>query len=96
MKIETLPSAQKDLRHGFNFYERQAAGVGAHFVNTLSFEVQQLRLAAGIHSKRGKLFRVKSKKFPYWIYYGIIDSVVYVSAILDARRSSSFIRRREK
>jgi|GEM_PF-375091 len=95
-EVEILPSAKKDLRRGFGFYERQALGVGIYFVDKLSSEARALQFTAGIHSKRGKLFRVKSKKFPYWIYYAIVDSVVYVSAILDARQDPLKIQQREK
>ncbi|MBX9577341.1 MAG: type II toxin-antitoxin system RelE/ParE family toxin [Chthoniobacterales bacterium] len=95
-EVEILPSAKKDLLRGFDFYERQESGIGAYFVNKLSAEAQALQFTAGIHSKRGSLFRVKSRKFPYWIYYAIVDSVVYVSAVLDARRSPVIIRKREK
>jgi hypothetical protein len=95
-KVKLLASAKKDLREGFRFYERQEFGVGTYFVNTLSSEAMALQFTGGVHLKRGNLFRVKSKKFPYWIYYAIRNSVVYVIIILDARRSPEVIRKREK
>ncbi len=95
-EVKILPSAKKDLRRGLNFYERQDSGVGLYFIDKLSSESQALQFTAGIHSKRGKFFRVKSKEFPYWIYYAMVDSVVYVSAILDARQDPSKIEQREK
>ncbi|MBM3857994.1 MAG: type II toxin-antitoxin system RelE/ParE family toxin [Verrucomicrobia bacterium] len=95
-EVEILPSAKKDLRRGFGFYERQTSGVGLYFVDKLSAEAQALQFTAGIHSKRGKLFRVKSKKFPYWIYCRISDSMVYVRAFLNARQNPSKIQQREK
>ena len=96
MKVKVLSLARRDLKYGFDFYERQESGVGSYFVNTLYSETSALCITAGIHSKRGKLFRMKSRKFPYWIYYVIRDEIVYVLTILDARRSPSTIRRREK
>ena len=96
MDVKVLPSAEKDLDCGFVFYEQREIGVGNYFLKTLRADMRVLSFSAGIHSKRGKLFRMKSKKFPHWIYYGVIDSVVYVSAVLEARRSPSFIHRSEK
>ncbi|MBX9578237.1 MAG: type II toxin-antitoxin system RelE/ParE family toxin [Chthoniobacterales bacterium] len=96
MKVRTRASAKKDLYSGYYFYEQQEVGIGDYFVNTISAEVSSLQVTAGIHSKRGKLFRVKSKFFPYWIYYSIKDNTVRVVAILDARQSPEKIYRREK
>lgn len=96
MKVRILKSAQNDLRRGFRFYESSQIGVGGYFVRTLVSETQALEVTAGIHSKRGNLFRMKSKKFPYWIYYRVFDSIVYVRAVLDARQDPSKIQRREK
>ena len=96
MKVKIQISAQRDLDHGYYFYEEQVTGVGEYFFNTLISEARALKVTAGIHSKRGKLFRVKSKKFPYWIYYEIGTDAIRVVAILDARQSPEKIHRREK
>ncbi|MFI0348242.1 MAG: type II toxin-antitoxin system RelE/ParE family toxin [Chthoniobacterales bacterium] len=96
MEIEVLPSAQKDLKTGRFFYERQQTGLGKYFFKTLELEIDSLEFFAGIHVRRGELFRFKSKKFPYLIYYGMTREVVYVSAVLDARRSPFRIHAREQ
>ncbi|HLB34894.1 MAG: hypothetical protein A3F67_02695 [Verrucomicrobia bacterium RIFCSPHIGHO2_12_FULL_41_10] len=95
MKVITRASAKRDMRRGYDFYERQEVGVGKYFFETLSAEVSSLQHTAGIHSKCGKLYRMKSKKFPYWIYYQIAGEIVRVVAILDARQSSLRIHQRE-
>ena len=96
VKVKIQTSAQRDLDHGYYFYEQQEVGVGEYFFNMLISESRALKVTAGIHFKRGKLFRVKSKKFPYWIYYATAAEVVRVVAILDARQSPEKILRREK
>ena len=35
MKIKILLSANEDLINGFYFYERQSAGLGSYFLDTL-------------------------------------------------------------
>lgn len=95
MEVRILPSAENDLRKGYHFYENQCLGLGGYFYNSLYHEIGSLQRIAGIHSKRGKLFRMKTKKFPYVIYYQIVDSVVYVRAILDVRQNSVAIQQRE-
>ncbi len=96
MNIRIQPSAEKDLDRSFDFYERQEVFLGDYFLEMVFSAIRKLQFTAGIHSKRGNLFRVKSKKFPHWIYYRIAESVIYVVAVLDARRSPSIIRKREK
>ena len=123
MEIRIQPSAEKDLDRGFDFYERQEVCLGDYFLETLLSNINKLQFIAGIHAKRGNLFRVKSKTymrrgsrwidcrqaarkgeprgrervaFPYWIYYRIAESIIYVVAVLDARRSPAVIRKREK
>ena len=96
MEIRIQPSAEKDLDCGFEFYEQQESFLGDYFLKKIRSDIEDLQFTAGIHSKRGFLFCVKSKKFPYWIYYRIAGSVIYIVAVLDARRSSKLIYKREK
>lgn len=69
---------------------------GYYFVRTLIAEAETLEVTVGIHSKRGKWVRAKSKKLPYSIYCQISDFVLYIRAILDARQESSKIHQRGK
>lgn len=49
MKVRILESARRDLRCGHNFYERQEAGVGEYFLNSLIADIDSLALYGGIH-----------------------------------------------
>ena len=55
MKIKILKSAKNDLREGFYFYESQQAGLGTYFLETLSSDIESLKLFAGIHSTVGRV-----------------------------------------
>jgi len=96
MKLRIMPSAKRDLRSGFRFYERQAVGIGDYFLDSLSSDIDSICLFGGIHRKRGELFRFKSKRFPFWIYYRIDEDTAFVVAVLDARQASWRIMRRER
>jgi hypothetical protein len=52
MRILILPSARDDLADGFAFYERQEAGLGNYFLESLFSDIESLRLYAGIHPKQ--------------------------------------------
>lgn len=66
MIVEVLATAEEDLWAGFNFYDQQISGLGDYFLRSLRSDIIGLRLTAGIHSKRGKLFRIKSKHTAGW------------------------------
>ena|SRR5580698_8838297 len=94
MSILILPSARDDLSDGFKFYERQKAGVGTYFLESLFSDIESLRLYAGVHPKQFGYHRLLSKRFPYAIYYDQQHKTVRVWAVLDCRRNPGAIRGR--
>ena len=49
MKIHIVAQAEDDLVDGYNFYEDQAPGLGAYFLDCIYSDVESLVLYAGIH-----------------------------------------------
>lgn len=78
---------------GFHFYERQEAGLGTYFLDTLYSDINSLRIYGGIHRKAYKnLHRALSKRFPFAIYCTLELETVRVRSIVDCRRNPSWIR----
>src|SRR5271170_1509789 len=94
MRILILPSARDDLSDGFEFYERQQAGLGDYFLESLFSDIESLLLYAGIHPKRFGYHRLLSKRFPYAVYYDQERKTVRVWAVLDCRADPNAIRER--
>jgi len=92
MRILILPSARDDLSDGFKFYERQGAGLGDYFLESLFSDIESLRLYAGIHLKRFGYHRLLSKRFPYSVYYDKERRMARVWAVLDSRSDPNAIR----
>lgn len=93
MKIRILSSAFNDLADGRDFYERQGAGLGAYFLDSLFSDIDSLALYAGIHRKVFGFHRQLSKRFPHAIYYqveGANETVIY--RVLDCRQNPAKIR----
>jgi plasmid stabilization system protein ParE len=86
MKVQVLRSALEDLAAGRKFYDRQEAGVGDYFFDSLFAEIDSLALYGGIHSVHFGFHRLLAKRFPYAIYYRIIDGKAIVFRVLDCRR----------
>ena len=94
--MRILPSAKRDLHRGFRLYEHQENGIGSYFLDSLYSDIESICLFAGIHRRVGELFRFKSKRFPFWVYYRVEVDTAYVVAVLDARQAPWKVRRRER
>lgn len=95
MKIRILASASRDLIEGYRFYEMQAEGVGAYFLDSLYSDIDSLIISAGMHSVHfGNYHRLLAKRFPFAVYYRVEEETVFVYAVLDCRRRPAWIRKR--
>ena len=94
MRIRILNQAEQDLEDGYVFYESQCSGLGMYFLDSLFWDIDSLAYFAGIHPIAFGYHRLLAKRFPFAIYYKIIDNVVLVFAVLDCRQNPSAIRMR--
>lgn len=92
MTLRILSLAEADLLKGFQFYERQRRGVGWYFLETLSSDIESLRLYAGTHRRVFGYHRMLSKRFPFAIYYELRDKEIRVWRVLDCRRDPRWIK----
>ncbi len=96
MKVEDvilLKEVANDLHDGKAFYDQREAGVGDYFWDSLIADIESLIIYAGIHKKSHGLYRMLAKRFPYAIYYDIVDKIAYVIAVLPMRRDPAWIER---
>ena len=93
MKVRILRAALNDLARGREFYDRQSEGIGGYFFDSLFAEIDSLVLYAGIHRKQFGYHRLLAQRFPYAIYYRIIEGEAVVHRVLDCRRDPRWIRR---
>ena len=92
MNLRILASAFHDLADGRDFYERQGAGVGEYFLDSLFSDIDSLALYAGIHRKVFGFHRLLSKRFPYAVYYQFDGRNTIVYRVLDLRQDPRKIR----
>jgi plasmid stabilization system protein ParE len=94
VQMRILSPAERDLEEGYNFYERQAPGLGSYFLDSLYSDIDSLSYFAGIHCLIFGHHRLLSKRFPFAVYYKVVVEEILVVAVLDCRRSPSWIRKR--
>jgi hypothetical protein len=96
MNVSILPAAMDDLAEGFLFYEKQEAGLGDYFLNSLLADVDSLKLYGGVHRKIFGFHRSLAKRFPFAIYYEMKTEQIFVRAVLDCRRDPKWTRQKLK
>ena len=93
MRIEVLTHAKEDLFDGYLFYERQEAGIGDYFLDSLSADIESLLLHHCYHRRFYGFHRMIARVFPFFIYYRVKDETIYVDAVVDQRRNPASIKR---
>lgn len=93
MKVRIVRSALDDIAAGREFYEGQEEGVGAYFFHSIFAEIDSLVLFGGTHRIVFGFHRMLARRFPYAVYYRIIQCEIVVFRVLDCRRSPARIRK---
>jgi len=83
LKLQLLNTAEDDLVAGFEFYEKQRAGLGEYFLDSLFSDIDSLLIFFGSHPEVFGHYRALSKRFPFAIYYQINGEIIKVKAVLD-------------
>lgn len=93
MTIEILDKAEDDLVNGFGFYESQQSGLGTYFRESLSADIESLRIRGGVHRLVYRNYhRALSKRFPFAIFYTVSGNTVFIQAVVDCRRKPAWIK----
>jgi hypothetical protein len=94
VKITILNPVEADIEDGYRFYDSQSPGLGVYFLDCLYSDIDSLAYFGGIHPFVFGYYRQLSKRFPFAIYYRIVENTVVVFAVLDCRRDPSWVRKR--
>jgi len=95
VKIRILDAASQDLIDGARFYEKQEAGLGGYFIDSLFSDIDSLQVYAGIHPLFfGDYHRMLAKRFPFAVYYKVAGNIISIHAVLDCRRNPAWTRKR--
>jgi hypothetical protein len=92
MKVRVLRPAIEDVATGRTFYDAQASGVGTYFFDSIFAEIDSLVLYGGIHRIQFGFHRLLARRFPYAIYYRILNDEAVVFRVIDCRRDPTWIR----
>jgi len=92
--VRLTEDAIKDLDKAAQFYDGIESGLGTYFFNAILNDLEALEFFGGLHQRRFGFYAYPSKRFPFFIYYDLNDSIVDVVAILDTRENPASTGRR--
>jgi plasmid stabilization system protein ParE len=92
--VKLSDDAEQDLLDGVAFYDQQGSEVGDYFLDSMTSDLRSLSVLGGVHAKRYGYHCMGAKRFPYAVYYFILDEIVSIVAILDERRDPDWIKQR--
>ena len=77
-----MSEAGQDIRNGKVFYDKQQVGLGDYFTQSILSDRESLKVYAGVHIKvTDNIHRARSKRFPYAVYYRVINHSAYITAV---------------
>jgi toxin ParE1/3/4 len=85
--LKIRPIAESDVAHSRDWYEERRDGLGDDFVEAFNELCQricadpQLFAVAERNVRRGKL-----RRFPYVVYYRVVDQAIEILAVLHGSR----------
>lgn len=89
------PEAVADLIEARDWYTRQRVGLGDQFVSAVEELLERVRAAPECHAQALKnVRRAKVHRFPYVVYYRILDDRTEVLAVLHGSRDPRVWQRR--
>ena len=89
--VYIMEEAVEDLNESRSFYDLQEIGVGDYFWDCLIADIESLIIYAGIHRKRLDFYQMFARRFPYAIYYEVVEEIAYVVAVLPMRKDPAWI-----
>ena len=87
-KLVVSPEAEADIETAFEWYEDRAEGLGRDFIFEARSSIKRItERPLSYPVALGMTRRILLDRFPYSIYYTVIDETIKVTACIHQRRS---------
>jgi plasmid stabilization system protein ParE len=91
MTVQFHPLAERELNDAARFYEGQATGLGAKFLNEIHRLLTLLAAYPGLGRPTARPLRtVRARRFPYSLVYQVIGDRLVVLAVAPHRRQPRY------
>lgn len=93
--VRFLPDALADLRRHNRWYERKRRGLGGRFQDAVRDQVKLLEMSPRVYKTYHRdIHRCSVPRFPYEIYFRVIDELVVVIAVQGVRQDPDALKER--
>ena len=94
-ELVVWPEAECDIRDTRDWYENRRDGLGDDFLECLDEAFEKLTRIANVFGVvHAGLRRMQVRRFPYGIYFDVIDETVVIVAVLHARQNLDYLVKR--
>ncbi len=84
------PAAAADVEEAYGWYEAQSDGLGDEFLSVFQLALENLRANPGAGPQvHGLVRRQLLKRFPYGVFYRVVDGRVVVLACFRSRHAAA-------
>jgi len=91
-RVLVLDGPAEDIGQAREFYDAQQLGIGDYCADSLVTDIESLALYHGIHARYFGFHRMLARRFPSGIYHRETETETQGFAVLDLRRSPTWIR----
>lgn len=94
MKVRILSAAANDLIKTIDYYESQSDGLSADFLDEYEKTISRIcKFPEAWARLNSHLRRCLMRRFPYAVFYTVIEKEIVVTAIADLRMDPDSIRK---
>lgn len=87
-RLIIIPQAEEDIKQAAFWYQTEKEGLGSDFLAILSHQLQLIEKHPYQYAIRYKDLRAALlSKFPYLIYFRIVEQTIRVLAVLHTKRN---------
>lgn len=91
MNIEILAAAESEIEGAYDYYERQAEGLGSRFLDELIYGFKNIKRYPGAWPNfSGRTKRCLLAKFPYGVIYQLRKDKILVVAVTHLHRKPEY------
>ncbi len=93
MTLRILPEAEAEIGEAAHWYESKRAGLGAEFVavvDTVFEAIVEAPRASPVWKPKAAYRRAALRRFPYVVFFHIVDGDVEVVAVAHAKRRPGY------
>ena len=93
--LSVRPEAEDDIREAYSYYQQCRVGLGNDFLESVEDGFNKILVNPRIYREtHNSLHRLFIKRFPFGIFYKLIDNKVLVIAVIHTSRDPSLWQQR--